>query len=71
MSSERSTVDHIAFAVSLEDFCSEKQRLEHLGMRVETAEHGWVHWRSLYLKDPEGNEVEFVCYNPSVGGLSR
>ena len=40
-------------------------------MRVETAEHGWVHWRSLYLKDPEGNEVEFVCYNPSVGGLSR
>ena len=71
VSSERSTVDHIAFAVALEDFCSEKQRLEHLGMRVETAEHGWVHWRSHYLKDPEGNEVEFVCYNPSVGGLSR
>jgi catechol-2,3-dioxygenase len=66
VSSERSTIDHIAFTVSLADFSAEKRRLEQLGLRVETAEHAWVHWRSLYVKDPEGNEVELVCYDASV-----
>jgi catechol 2,3-dioxygenase-like lactoylglutathione lyase family enzyme len=39
LSSEKSTVDHIAFAVSLADFDSEKERLEDLGMQVDTSEH--------------------------------
>jgi catechol-2,3-dioxygenase len=25
-----------------------------------------VHWRSLYVADPEGNQVELVCYDDSV-----
>jgi catechol-2,3-dioxygenase len=25
-----------------------------------------VHWRSLYLEDPDGNEVELVCYDPKA-----
>ncbi len=33
-------------------------RLEALGLQVETAQHAWVHWRSLYVTDPEGNQVE-------------
>ena len=66
LSTERSTIDHIAFEISRADFAVEKQRLEQLGLRVETAEHGWVHWRSLYVNDPEGNEVELVCYDESV-----
>jgi RNA polymerase sigma-70 factor, ECF subfamily len=39
---------------------------EELGLEVETAEHPWVHWRSLYVTDPEGNQVELVCYDGSV-----
>src|SRR5947207_195155 len=42
-----STIDHIAFEVALADFANEKERLEALGLHVETAEHAWVHWRSL------------------------
>ena len=64
--SETSTIDHIAFAISLADFDLEKKRLEQLGLKVYTSEHSWVHWRSLYIKDPEGNEVELVCYDESV-----
>ena len=60
------TVDHIAFEIDLADFESEKQRLGHLGVAVSTAEHAWVHWRSLYVTDPEGHSVELVCYDPSV-----
>jgi catechol 2,3-dioxygenase-like lactoylglutathione lyase family enzyme len=63
---KRSTVDHFAFTISLADFDTEKERLERYGLRVETAEHKWVHWRSLYVRDPEGNEVELVCYDGSV-----
>ena len=60
------TVDHIAFEIDLADFESEKQRLEQLGVAVSTAEHAWVHWRSIYVTDPEGHSVELVCYDPSV-----
>jgi catechol-2,3-dioxygenase len=61
-----STIDHIAFEISLSDFENELKRVRALGLQVETAEHSWVHWRSLYVNDPEGNQVELVCYDESV-----
>ena len=64
--SEKSTVDHFAFTIPLTDFDGEKKRLEQLGLNVKTAEHAWVHWRSLYVRDPEGNHVELVCYDERV-----
>lgn len=67
VSTRMTTVDHFAFTISLDDYQAEKNRLESLGLAVQEAEHSWVHWRSLYFRDPDGNEVEFVCYDPSVG----
>ena len=63
---ERTTLDHIAFTISLADFEKEKIRLEQCGLKVRLSEHKWVHWRSLYVLDPEGNTVEFVCYDEKV-----
>ena len=60
------TIDHIAFGIALEDFQSELERLQGLGLSVDTTTHAWVQWRSLYVNDPEGNRVEFVCFDPSV-----
>jgi catechol 2,3-dioxygenase-like lactoylglutathione lyase family enzyme len=60
------TVDHLAFEIDLADFERERQRLVDRGLNVTTAEHAWVHWRSLYVDDPEGNTIELVCYDPSV-----
>ena len=65
-SAATSTIDHIAFEIPLSDFENELKRLRALGLQVETAEHSWVHWRSLYVSDPEGNQVELVCYDSSV-----
>lgn len=67
----KSTLDHLAFEIALGDFEAEKRRLEQLGLRTETAEHAWVHWRSLYVNDPEGNRVEFVCYDTATRNGSR
>jgi catechol-2,3-dioxygenase len=61
-----STIDHIAFEIPRAKFADEWRRLEAFGLQVETAEHAWVHWRSLYVTDPEGNQVELVCHDASV-----
>jgi catechol-2,3-dioxygenase len=66
LSATQTTVDHFAFTIEMRDYEPEKRRLEALGLEVSLAEHSWVHWRSLYVHDPEGNEVELVCYDPSV-----
>jgi len=51
---------------ALEDFEPEKERLEGLGIKVQETEHAWIHVRSLYFADPEGNTLEFVAYDESV-----
>ena len=66
LDARRTTVDHLAFSISLQDFEAEKERLEGLGLEVALSTHAWVQWRSLYVRDPEGNTVEFVCYDESI-----
>ena len=66
LSSDQSTLHHIALNISCEDFEFEKKRLEGLGLKVVATEHEWLHVRSLYFFDPEGNLLEFVCYDASV-----
>lgn len=66
LSSEQSTLHHIALNIALEDFESEKSRLEGLGLKVYATVHEWLHVRSMYFSDPEGNRLEFVCYDASV-----
>jgi catechol 2,3-dioxygenase len=63
----RTTVDHAAFGIELADYASEKARLEALGIPISTTEHDWVHWRSIFFNDPDGNTLELVCYDPAVG----
>ena len=66
LSQEKTTLHHIALNISLEDFESEKRRLEDLGLKVNATVHEWLHVRSLYIHDPEGNSLEFVCYDENV-----
>ena len=66
LSAEQTTLHHIALNISLEDYETEKRRLEGLGLKVNATEHAWLHVRSLYFPDPEGNLLEFVCYDEKV-----
>lgn len=68
---ERTTVDHIAFTIGLSDYDSERERLEALGLNIELQEHQWVKWRSLYFHDPEGNQIELVCYGGSLSASGK
>jgi catechol-2,3-dioxygenase len=66
LDAEQTSLHHIAFVIDRADFFGEKERLLRLGLSVETQEYAWVHWRSLYVPDPEGNLVELVCYDETV-----
>jgi len=46
LSSDQTTLHHVALNVSLEDFETEKMRLEGLGLKVTATVHEWLHvWR--------------------------
>jgi extradiol dioxygenase family protein len=61
-----STLDHIAFVIALEDYAERRRELEASGLEVKLRTFELFHWRALFVEDPEGNSVEFVCYDASV-----
>ena len=63
---ENTSLHHFALEIDKSDYSSELERLRKLGVDLTTFEHRWCHWRSIYVKDPEGNILEFVCYDESV-----
>jgi catechol 2,3-dioxygenase-like lactoylglutathione lyase family enzyme len=67
LSPQGTTLHHIALNVALEDFEPERKRLAGLGLKVNAVVHEWLHVRSLYFSDPEGNLLELVCRDETVG----
>jgi catechol 2,3-dioxygenase-like lactoylglutathione lyase family enzyme len=63
---ERTTLDHFAFTIDVDDYETERERLESAGLEVRRVVFDWVGWRSLFFRDPEGNLVEFVCRDPDL-----
>jgi catechol-2,3-dioxygenase len=66
VSQDATTLDHIAFVIALEDYHARRRQLEEAELEVTVKTFPFFHWRSLFVADPEGNRVEFVCYDPSV-----
>lgn len=56
---------HLALEIAAEDFDAEKARLEELGFQVRSGQHPVIPSRTMYVDDPEGNEVELICALPS------
>jgi catechol 2,3-dioxygenase-like lactoylglutathione lyase family enzyme len=62
----KTPLHHFAFIIRQADYDNERKRLAALGYETRTMEHGVSQARSFYLYDPDGNTVEFVCYDPSI-----
>jgi catechol 2,3-dioxygenase-like lactoylglutathione lyase family enzyme len=57
---------HFAFIIDHKDYDNEFNRIFALGHELRTMEHSLTQSRSFYLYDPDGNTVEFVCYDPNI-----
>ena len=64
---ETSTLDHLAFVIGLDEYDSRRRQLEEHGLEPATKEFPGFGWRALFVKDPDGNAVEFVCHDPGIG----
>jgi catechol 2,3-dioxygenase-like lactoylglutathione lyase family enzyme len=60
------TLHHFAFALDKAAFTKERDRLESMGITLQSGEHPPFGWRSIYLYDPDGNSVELVCYDADL-----
>ena len=65
-SSKLGTLHHFAFVIDQQGYEFEKERLTGEGLDLWFAEHTQFGWRSMYLFDPDGNSVEYVCYDQAV-----
>jgi catechol 2,3-dioxygenase-like lactoylglutathione lyase family enzyme len=63
---DSTSLHHFALEIDKGDFDAEHDRLRRLGIEVTTFEHRWCRWRSLYVRDPEGNILELVCYDEAI-----
>ena len=52
---------HLALAVSATDFDAAEQALRDAGFSVRSGRHPVVPSRTIYVDDPDGNEVELIA----------
>jgi catechol 2,3-dioxygenase-like lactoylglutathione lyase family enzyme len=64
------TLDHLAFEISLEQVPTERERLQQMGLevieRIWQGEYAWLRARSLFFDDPDGNTIELIAHDPNA-----
>ncbi|MBM4417561.1 MAG: VOC family protein [Chloroflexi bacterium] len=52
---------HLALTLESADFDKQARVLRTAGLEIRTGAHPVIPSRTMYVTDPEGNEVEFIC----------
>lgn len=69
------TLDHLAFEISLEQYPIERERLQQMGLevteRIWRGEYSWLGARSLFLDDPDGNNIELIARDPNAANEEK
>jgi catechol 2,3-dioxygenase-like lactoylglutathione lyase family enzyme len=55
------TLHHLALEVRADDFDAMHAHLDKLGFSIRSGQHPVIPSRTLYVDDPDGNEVEIIC----------
>ncbi len=63
---KNSSLHHLALEINKVDYDVILNTLTKNGVEVETRIFNWIQWKSIYLKDPEMNIVELVCYDSTI-----
>jgi len=60
------TLHHFALEIELRDYEEILELCKKNNITYVTKIFEWVKWRSIFIKDPESNIAEFVCYDPKI-----
>ncbi len=55
---------HLAFEVPSDQFDAQHARFVEAGLQPRGGKHPVLASRTMYVNDPDGNEVEFICQAP-------
>jgi catechol-2,3-dioxygenase len=55
------SLHHLALAIDLDDFDRVWKNLTERGFEIRTGEHPVIPSRTMYITDPDGNEVELIA----------
>ncbi|MCX2719520.1 VOC family protein [Lentiprolixibacter aurantiacus] len=61
-----SPLHHFALEIDSENFIEIVNFLEYSNIEYVTETFTWVKWKSIFIKDPEHNILELVCYDPEI-----
>jgi catechol-2,3-dioxygenase len=59
-------LNHMAFELPAELFDAQHETLVAAGYKPRDGKHPVLASRTMYIDDPDGNEVEFICQAPAV-----
>ena len=62
----RSSLHHIALSVDFTQQDAAMAWYDRHGLAYNVQRFGWIGWRGVFTKDPEGNTVELVAFDPSM-----
>lgn len=63
---ENTTLHHFALEIDKLDYEEVKVLCKKLQIEYVTEIFEWAKWKSIFIKDPELNIVEFVCYDSEI-----
>lgn len=61
-----SALHHIALSLPFDEQAAVREWYDRLGQPYRVEDFGWIGWRGIFTKDPEGNTVELVAYDASL-----
>lgn len=62
----KSTLHHFALEIDKEDYEDILEYCRRSQLEYITEKFDWIKWKSIFIKDPESNIVEFVCYDSII-----
>ena len=60
------SLHHIALEIDKVDYAPILRRLQQAGVETKTEVFEWVQWKSIFIRDPEMNIIEFVCFDHTI-----
>lgn len=61
----RSSLHHLALSLPYEEQDAVMDWYDHMQQPYQVELFDWIGWRGIFTKDPEGNTVELVAFDPA------